>query len=212
VLSAPKAAHLAAAATRPASSLGKSGFTCVNCDRTYSNKHALKTHLTHGTSGCKWTDCDCSNDIELITDVRGGGNHLRFFKIANTRETRSGIQITNSRWLPEPTVRQSPGGQDAIDTFFTSDYFYVPDTQYLFSDSMLFCTSDWHVQHEQPDEHRCVHCSQLFDTGAALDGHLTAKCPRAAAATRQRKSATVRDVHFKWRRRSKHHPPVLMDR
>jgi hypothetical protein len=63
--------------------LGKNALVCCHCDRTYSTAHALKTHLTHKTSGCKWTDeaNPCNWETNIITAVRGGGNTLRFFKV-----------------------------------------------------------------------------------------------------------------------------------
>jgi hypothetical protein len=101
--------------------LGKKANICPNCDRAYSTAHGLKTHLTHGKDGCRWRHCCTDTEITRITDIRGGGDHLRFFAVPTAaRSTRSGSAGVSTNWIPEPILRQHPGGPAAIDAFYES--------------------------------------------------------------------------------------------
>eukprot|EP01049_Picozoa_sp_SAG25_P016449 SAG25_NODE_3782_length_972_cov_1.446735_1_plen_244_part_00 len=100
--------------------LGKRAEICPHCERAYSTSHGLKTHLTHGKDGCRWKHCCTDQHISSIVDIRGGGDYPRFFAVPDTaRTTRSGRAVTNT-WIPEPILRQHPGGPEAIAAFYES--------------------------------------------------------------------------------------------
>jgi hypothetical protein len=140
--------------------LGKKANICPNCDRAYSTAHGLKTHLTHGKDGCRWRHCCTDTEITRITDIRGGGDHLRFFAVPTAaRSTRSGSAGVSTNWIPEPILRQHPGGPAAIDAFYESPQC----CDFIWANDMLYKASDPHIRHEQLNEHRCPHCCAFFE-------------------------------------------------
>jgi hypothetical protein len=186
----------------------------------------LKTHITHGRDGCRWKHCCTSTEVNPITDIRGGGDHLRFFAVpataptpsASPRRTRSGRLLccaspqpqrlrARTDWIPEPILRQRPGGPEAITKFFETSYQCA---DYIQTDNTLYSATDPHVRHECLGEHRCPHCCDTFPSALELKAHCKSRiCPRIL--NRDRKSATVKDVHYFWRKAVDQTEPVLMD-
>ena len=78
------------------------------------------------------------------------------------------------------------------------------------ADGLLLSSSDPAVQHECQGEIRCPHCSAVFSSEALLKAHCRSRvCPRIL--NRDRTSATVKDVHYKWRKEADQGDPVLME-
>lgn len=190
--------------------LGAKCHVCIDCNRGYSTAHGLKTHQTHGRDGCRWRDCCKTTEVDRIVDIRGGGDYLRFFATPiTTRRTRSGHSYGTAQveWTPEPIVRQRPGGNEAITAFYASDK--MADAVQM-NDDLLLTASDPAVQHECQGEKRCPHCSAVFTSEALLKAHCRSRvCPRIL--TRDRTSATVKDVHYKMRKETDQGDPVLME-
>eukprot|EP01047_Picozoa_sp_COSAG01_P076505 COSAG01_NODE_13454_length_1583_cov_2.023585_1_plen_161_part_00 len=66
------------------------------------------------------------------------------------------------------------------------------------------------MRHECLGEHRCPHCCDTFPSALELKAHCKSRiCPRIL--NRDRKSATVKDVHYFWRKAVDQTEPVLMD-
>ena len=78
------------------------------------------------------------------------------------------------------------------------------------TDGLLLSASDPAVQHEYPGEIRCPHCSAVLTSETLLEDHCRPRvCPRIL--NRDRTSATVKDVHYKWRKEADQGDPVLME-
>ena len=185
--------------------LGDDAFVCTDCTRPFSRERSLQSHYSSAT-GCKWKTCapGCgkTDPMATIYDVRGGGDVPRFFATEkvdgtqSTRRLRSGHRSGVTRdWIPEPIVRQMPGGPEAIDVYLR-DCATSCFQERVVSLPLLYGYLNGNVRIEDDNEERCPWCCEITMPGGAV--HAAKECPRLPG-TRGRVTCTVQDVHRKWR-------------